>query len=121
MDDWKLSAVTVVKLEKELNMLGSLFMLILGTTEYRAKKWQKSRQKFAKVVNYTVKSRHQWSSQNMGAKPHTTFSIDFTSFTFTVPTKSTIRVATESCNIKIMIITLQSWNKHSHAVCRVSQ
>ena len=35
MDDWKLSAVTVVRLEKDINMLVSLFILSLSISQCR--------------------------------------------------------------------------------------
>ena len=76
MDDWKLSAVTVVKLEKKLNTLVSLFMLLVGTTENHAKMAKitaeigESRELQGEITTSTVKSEH-------GYNPQTTFSIHF--------------------------------------------
>jgi len=68
MDDWKLSAVTVVKLEKELNVLVSLFNLLLGTTEYRGKMAKitaeicESREFHVEITASMVKSEHGYKA-----------------------------------------------------------
>lgn len=98
----------------------------VGDNRTSRQKWQKSMQRFVAKFHAKIlaKSRHRLSSQNLDLKSEVpivnVYECFFILFTFWTKAKQPYEHQLKGGNMELTV-TSQSWNKHMHADCSVTE